>query len=82
METITEVIKEIMIKVLLEDDEVEEISPEQPLTNYGVNSINIIQAVMQIEKEFNIIIEDKFLVSAKECSIKELAQYVKERMIN
>lgn len=76
MESIVEKVSEVFRNVLLEEDDMQVIDSNQPLINYGLNSINFIQAVVNLEKEFGIEIEDEFLLRKDTVSILDMEQYI------
>jgi len=76
-----EFLKKMIIDVLkLEDITVEEIGDDTPLfrEGLGLDSLDALELVVAIEKNFNVIIEDENVGKKAFESISTLAQFIQE----
>jgi acyl carrier protein len=80
-ENLLEFLKKMIIETLrLEDVSVEDIDNEAPLfrEGLGLDSIDALELVVAIEKNFNVIIEDEDVGKKAFASIHALARFVQE----
>ncbi|MEA1936000.1 MAG: phosphopantetheine-binding protein [Thermodesulfobacteriota bacterium] len=80
-EALIEFLKKMIIDTLkLEDITVEEIGDDTPLfrEGLGLDSLDALELVVAIEKNFNVIIEDENVGKKAFESINALAQFIQE----
>ena len=81
MEELCEFLKKMMIDILkLEDINVEDIETDAPLFKKGLelDSIDLLELVVAIEKTFNVIIEDEDVAERAFASVAALARFIQE----
>jgi len=80
-EELCKFLKKMIIDTLrLEDVSVEDIDDEEPLfrEGLGLDSIDALELVVAIEKNFNVIIEDEDVGRRAFASIHSLARFIQE----
>ena len=80
-EELCEFLKKMMIDILkLEDINVEDIETDAPLFKKGLelDSIDLLELVVAIEKTFNVIIEDEDVAERAFASVAALARFIQE----
>ncbi|MBW1837615.1 MAG: acyl carrier protein [Deltaproteobacteria bacterium] len=81
LEELSEFLKKLILDTLrLEDVDVDEIDNEAPLfkDGLGLDSIDALELVVAIEKNFNVIIEDEDVGKRAFASINTLARFIQE----
>jgi len=81
LEELSEFLKKLILDTLrLEDVDVDEIDNEAPLfkEGLGLDSIDALELVVAIEKNFNVIIEDEDVGKRAFASINTLAKFIQE----
>ena len=81
LEELSEFLKKLILDTLrLEDVDVDEIDNEAPLfkDGLGLDSIDALELVVAIEKNFNVIIEDEDVGKRAFASINTLAKFIQE----
>lgn len=80
-EKLCEFLKKMMIDILkLEDIVMEDIENDAPLLEKGLelDSIDLLELVVAIEKTFNVIIEDEDVAERAFASVAALARFIQE----
>jgi acyl carrier protein len=80
-EELCEFLKKMMIDILrLEDINAEDIENDAPLLEKGLelDSIDLLELVVAIEKTFNVIIEDEDVAERAFASVAALARFIQE----
>lgn len=77
--TIKERIKNLFISVLDLEIKSSELSSDGLITKYGLNSVDALELLMNIENEFDVEIDEEDLTSELVDSIDHLVEYVKAR---
>ncbi len=76
-------IHELKIKILdclnLEDVSPDDMDPEEQLVGgrHGIDSIDVLEMVMMIEKDYGVIIDNKELGAKVFASLQALADYIR-----
>jgi len=81
LEELSEFLKKLILDTLrLEDVDVDEIDNGAPLfkDGLGLDSIDALELVVAIEKNFNVIIEDEDVGKRAFASINTLARFIQE----
>ncbi len=81
LEELSEFLKKLILDTLrLEDVDVDEIDNDAPLfkDGLGLDSIDALELVVAIEKNFNVIIEDEDVGKRAFASINTLARFIQE----
>lgn len=71
-------IEEIILEIIKKKLESEELQLSSKLDEIGIDSLNYVSIIVEIEEEFDIEFDDDLLVSSRFESIENIAQYVKE----
>lgn len=77
-------IENIVTKIIKEctNNPIVSINVEDDLVDLGINSFAFIKIIVEIEKEFNLEIEDSFLDINKFNSVGSLIDFVKDKLDN
>ncbi|UJF34492.1 acyl carrier protein [Paenibacillus hexagrammi] len=79
--TETEAIKGIITSVLkLEAQEVSSMGPDEPLNTVGMDSINCMDIVIQIEEHFGVVFHDDELLLDQLNTISKLSEIVMRKL--
>jgi len=77
-EKIAKVVGDVLNRTL---DPVETMSGDEPLHTLGMDSINCVEIILQLEEEFNIAFEDEELMLDNLNSINKLCKIVKHKQV-
>jgi acyl carrier protein len=79
MNSIEERVRQTLSENLVLVDHVENINDEENLLEYGVNSMKIIQIIIQLENHFEIEFDDEYL-ERETYTIKSLVEYISNKL--
>lgn len=70
-------LQEIVANSEIFDESLLPVDVEKKLSEYGLNSINLIRLAVMVEEEFDIEIDDEYLIDLDEITLKLFADIVK-----
>jgi len=78
MDTISNINKMLMSVLKIDHSVVSNLSTEQVLTDYGLNSLTAIQLVVQIENEYGVTIDDIDLLLENMTTINKIVALIEK----
>lgn len=76
---VTEMISD-RVREMIKNDDIDNIDPFEPIINYGINSIRVIELLVEIEKALDISIDDDDLITGNLETISKISMIVYKKV--